>query len=120
MWTRVVKTCSNLQSSSSRSPKMVSISVSGKIISEVSSKPSTNGNERCQFTIESKDDDRDALPLRFLIVVFGAQAKRASALLKPGTPVNVFGRMSAGGESKQVTVRAFGLEVQDGVNANGN
>ena len=93
---------------------MVSISISGKLITEVSSKPSTNCGERAQFTLESKDLDRDALPLRFMIVVFGAQAKRAATLLKTGTLVNVFGRMTAGGESKQVTVRLFGFEVQQG------
>jgi single-stranded DNA-binding protein len=96
---------------------MVGISISGKLISDVSTKPSSNGGERSQFTLESRDEDRDALPLRFLIVVFGAQAKRAATLLKTGTQVNVFGRMTAGGESKQVTVRLFGFEIQQGAPA---
>jgi single-stranded DNA-binding protein len=99
---------------------VVSISISGKLISEISIKTSSGGGERAEFKVQSDDQDRDSLPLHFTVVGFGGQAKRAATLLRTGTSVNLFGRMTASSESKQVTVRLLGFEVHDGAKTNGN
>jgi single-stranded DNA-binding protein len=96
---------------------MVSVHLSGKLISEVRTKTRTGGAECAQFTVESDDQDRSSLPLRFEIIAFGVQAERAATFLKTGTPVNLFGRMSAGGDSKKVTVQLSVFEIQQGAPA---
>ena len=93
---------------------MVSIAVSGKITSEIRSKIKTcsKGVDQARFSVESKDGDRSTFPLRFECICFGALAERAVTFLKLGVPVNLFGRMSASGDSKQVTVKVLAFEIQ--------
>ena len=99
---------------------MVSISVSGIVVSEIHSSTTASGIERTSFTVESDDSvsarqtDRCSLPLRFEIMAFGSQAERAATTLKMGTPINLFGRMSGGKESKKVTITLSGFEIQGG------
>ena len=99
---------------------MICISLAGKLISEVRTRTRSGGVECAQFTVETDDQDRSSLPLRFEIIAFGVQAERAAIFLKTGTPVNLFGRMSAGGDSKKVIVQLSVFEIQQGVSADGN
>jgi hypothetical protein len=94
---------------------MVSICVSGVLISEVHTSTNSTHVERAQFTVLA--DDPGSLPLRFEVVAFGVQAERAATFLKTGTRVNLFGRMSAGGDSKRVTVGMSAFEIQGGPDA---
>ena len=96
---------------------MVSIHIGGKLISEVRTSTRSGGVECAQFTVETDDRDRHSLPLRFEIIAFGVQAERAATFLKTGTWINLFGRMTAGGESKRVNGQLSVFEVQQGVSA---
>jgi single-stranded DNA-binding protein len=97
---------------------MVAITVSGIVTSEVSFSAIPKNIERASFIVES--NDTDSLPLRFSVLAFGTQAKRAATFLKPGTRVNLCGRMEARQDEKRVTVALSAFEVQEGAKANGN
>jgi hypothetical protein len=91
---------------------MVSIMLTGVVLSEVRTSTSSSGVERAQFQVESNESG--TLPLRFEIIAFGTQAERAATFLKSGTRVNLFGRMSAFGDSKRVTVALSAFETLEG------
>jgi hypothetical protein len=97
---------------------MVSVTVSGVVTSEISFSAPPKTIECASFVVES--NDVDSKPLRFAVLAFGTQAKRASTFLKQGTRVNLFGRMEARQDEKRVTVALSAFEVQEGAKANGN
>jgi len=97
---------------------MVSVSISGKIVSEVGYSANPNVTGRAAFLVESGDSG--SRPLRFSVFAFGTQAKRAVNSLKPGVRVHLFGKMEVREGENGITVALSGFEVQDGGQANGN
>src|SRR5229473_7290060 len=98
---------------------MVTVSLCGQVVSEISEGRTMNGVERTLFSVESHDEN--SLPLHFDCVAFGNISKRVVSEVRPGDTVNCFGRLSSGGAAKRVSLCLSGFEVVlQGVSANVN
>jgi hypothetical protein len=95
---------------------MVVVMISGTVITDVRESKTASGVDRATFTIES--EDQGSLPLRYDAITFGKVAERALYEIKPGSMITCFGRFSAGGPEKKISLTVSGFEVLAGALAN--
>jgi hypothetical protein len=96
---------------------MVIVSISGILISGVKQSKTGNGADCSTFFIQSQDEG--SLPLVYTAVAFGKIGTRAVNELKHGSIVSCFGRPTAGGPEKKISLTVSGFEIL-GAQTNGN
>ena len=97
---------------------MIVVSISGSITSDIRESETVSGVKRATFTIQSEDEG--SLPLRYEAVAFGKVGARAVIELQQGTAISCYGRLSAGGPEKKISLVVSGFEVFEGAQTNGN
>jgi hypothetical protein len=91
---------------------MVILSISGNLISGVRQSKTANGVDCSTFFIQSEDEG--SLPLIYTAVAFGKIGARAVNELRHGSVLSCFGRLSAGGPEKKISLTVSGFEVLAG------
>src|SRR5258708_3011251 len=96
---------------------MIVVNVFGRVVSELQETKTASGIGRVSFTVESADDG--SLPIRHEVVSFGKITERVVKQIRLGTQGAFFGRLSAGGPAKRVTMTLSGFEVFEEAQQNG-
>lgn len=87
---------------------MVSVTLTGFVVSAVSFSTTSAGAPRASFIMSCPEEN--SLPLHFDIAAFGKRASEAEALVR-GMKLLVSGRLTAGGKTKKVSLSVSHLEV---------
>ncbi len=87
---------------------MISITLTGTLVSEVHLSVTANGIARATFVIESQETN--SLPIRYNCACFGRHADEAASL-PAGTSILLVGRCTAGERTKKVSLSVNHFEV---------
>jgi hypothetical protein len=87
---------------------MVSITLTGYIVSDIAFSTTGSGAKRATFIVECPEES--SLPLHFYVACFGKKANEAETLVR-GTGLLISGRMTAGPKTKKVSLSVSHWEV---------
>ena len=96
---------------------MIVVNIFGRVVSELQQTKTASGIGRVSFRVESADEG--SLAIRHEVVSFGKITECVVQQITQDTVGAFFGRLSAGGPAKRVTMTLSGFEVFEEAQRNG-